>query len=100
VDKLHAHAPIKFVTTGIFAIAARFGWLDPARDCVLIDEAHVTIESAEGVELAIAICRQKGIPVHYMSATVDTTNLHETLGVRTIVDATRIQRGGEMDAQY
>jgi len=95
VDKLHKQAPIKFVTTGIFAIAARFGWLDPLRDCVLVDEGHVTIESAEGVELAIAICRQRGIPVHYMSATVDTANLHETLGVRNIVDATKIQRAAK-----
>lgn len=53
------HAPIKFVTTGIFAIAARLNWINPELDSVIIDEAHVTIESDEGVELGIAICRQK-----------------------------------------
>jgi len=52
-----------------------------------IDESHVTINSAEGVELAIAICRKQGVPIHYMSATVDTENLRETLGVRSIVQA-------------
>lgn len=87
VHSIHYHAPIKFVTTGIFAIYARLGWLDPKRDCLIIDEAHVTIESSEGVELAIAICRQKGIPIHYMSATVDTQGLRETLGVQSIIEA-------------
>ena len=89
---IHRYAPIKFVTTGIFAIAARLGWLDPQRDCVIIDEAHETVDASEGVELAIAICRQLGIPVHYMSATVDTANLRETLGVHSIIDATKIVR--------
>lgn len=80
-------APIKFVTTGIFAIAARLNWINPELDSVIIDEAHVTIESDEGVELGIAICRQKGIPVHYMSATVDTENLMETLEVSNVIKA-------------
>src|SRR6266446_377146 len=92
VHSIHYHSPIKFVTTGIFAIFARFGYLDPARDAVVIDEAHVTIESSEGVELAIAICRAKGVPIHYMSATVDRSNLHETLGVHNIINATKMAR--------
>ncbi len=87
VHSVHYHSPIKFVTTGIFAIYARLGWFNPNRDCIIIDEAHVTIESSEGVELGIAICRQKGIPIHYMSATVDTEGLRETLGVQNIVEA-------------
>lgn len=92
VDNTHMFAPIKFVTTGIFAVFARLDVLNPQQDCVLIDESHVTIESSEGVELAIAICRLKGIPIHYMSATVDTANLRETLKVHNIIDATKIQR--------
>lgn len=80
-------APIKFVTTGIFAIAARLNWINPELDTVIIDEAHVTIASDEGVELGIAICRQKGIPVHYMSATVDIDNLEQTLEVSNVIRA-------------
>ncbi len=87
VSNINYHSPIKFITTGIFAIYARLGWIEPNRDCVIIDEAHVTIESSEGVELAIAICREKGITVHYMSATVDTSNLQSTLGVKNIIEA-------------
>ena len=92
VDKIHRFAPIMFVSTGIFALYARFGYLDPKRDCVMIDEAHVSVESGEGVELAIAICRQMGITIHYMSATVDTGNLRDSLGVHSIIDATKIER--------
>lgn len=88
----NTQAPIKFVTTGIFPIAVDRGWIVPGRDRVLIDEAHITIDSEEKVELIIARCRKKGIPIDYMSATCDTTGLKETLGVKKIINAVEKQK--------
>jgi hypothetical protein len=82
-------APIKFVTTGIFDKMARSGELTPSRDRVIIDEAHVTVEQNAGVELGIALARKAGVPVDYMSATVDTTTLTEDLHVGNIIRADR-----------
>lgn len=87
VHNTYRFAPIRFVTTGIFAIYARLGVIQPHLDRVIIDEAHVTIEADEGVELGIAICRQKGVPIDYMSATVDTKNLQATLGLQNVIHA-------------
>ncbi|MCP2245739.1 Helicase conserved C-terminal domain-containing protein [Lentzea aerocolonigenes] len=80
-------APIKFVTTGIFGQLAKNGELHPDRDRVLIDEAHVTIEQNSEVELGIALARKAGVTVDYMSATVDTSNLEEALGVTNVIRA-------------
>ncbi|HYG83964.1 MAG TPA: helicase-related protein [Verrucomicrobiae bacterium] len=80
-------APITFVTTGIFELTAKAGELTPERDRVVIDEAHVTIEQNPGVELGIALARKAGVTIDYMSATVDTDNLEETLGLETIIKA-------------
>ncbi|MBL8159832.1 hypothetical protein JNJ66_05205 [Candidatus Saccharibacteria bacterium] len=80
-------APIKFVTTGIFEMLAKNGELDPQRDRVIIDEAHVTVEQNPGVELGIALARAAGVTVDYMSATVDTSNLSDALGVTNIIRA-------------
>lgn len=80
-------APIQFVTTGIFELMAKSGELAAGRDCVIIDEAHVTLEQNPGVELGIALSRQAGVVVHYMSATVDTTTLAHSLSLQTIIRA-------------
>ncbi|MEC3978175.1 helicase-related protein [Amycolatopsis sp. H20-H5] len=85
--KSNPDAPIKFVTTGIFELMAKGEELTPARDRVIIDEAHVTVEQNAGVELGIALARKAGVPVDYMSATVDTTSISEDLYVRDIVRA-------------
>ena len=84
---VNPEAPIKFVTTGIFELMAGDGQLSPSRDRVVIDEAHVTIEQNPGVELGIALARKAGITVDYMSATVDTTGLGESLGIANIINA-------------
>jgi Helicase conserved C-terminal domain/DEAD/DEAH box helicase len=84
---MNRDAPIKFVTTGIFELMTRGGELTPARDRVIIDEAHVTIEQNPGVELGIALARQAGVTIDYMSATVDTTTLQQDLGVQSIIRA-------------
>lgn len=86
---IHREAPIKFVTTGLLGIYAESGELKPINDCIVIDEAHVTIEQNADVELAIGICRQLGVTIHYMSATVDTSNVSELLGVNNIIMANK-----------
>lgn len=80
-------APIRFVTTGIFELAAKRGELDPGSDRVIIDEAHVTVEQNAGVELGIAIARRAGVTVDYMSATVDTSSLAEDLNIAHVIRA-------------
>ena len=80
-------APVKFVTTGIFELMTKDSQLSPERDRVVIDEAHVTIEQNPGVELGIALARRAGVVVDYMSATVDTTGLSDSLGVSNIINA-------------
>src|SRR5450759_145433 len=87
--QVNPHAPIMFVTTGIFTLFAKNDRFLKLRDRIIIDEAHVTIEQQEDMELAIAICRQKGIVVDYMSATVDTGNIRQALGVTNIIEADR-----------
>lgn len=84
---INPEAPIKFVTTGIFELMAKSGELSPRRDRVVIDEAHVTVEQNPGVELGIALARKAGVTVDYMSATVDTANLGQALGVANIIRA-------------
>lgn len=78
---LRRGAPIMFVTTGIFTLRARAGEFDPVLDRVIIDEAHETIGQNPDVELAIAICRQAGVKIDYMSATVDTASIPDLLGI-------------------
>jgi len=80
-------APIQFVTTGIFELMAKSGDFSPARDRIVIDEAHVTIEQNPGVELGIALARLDVVTVDYMSATVDTTNLAADLNVQNVIRA-------------
>ncbi|HJP81732.1 MAG TPA: helicase-related protein [Candidatus Saccharimonadales bacterium] len=80
-------ALVQFVTTGIFELMAKDGRLTSDRDRVIVDEAHVTIEQNSGVELAIALAKQAGVVVDYMSATVDTRGLQESLGVARIINA-------------
>lgn len=77
-------APIMFITTGLLWIKVKSGELVPGRDRIIIDEAHVTIEQAPEVEIAIALARYHNIVVDYMSATVDTEGLEERLGVDLI----------------
>lgn len=84
---VNQEAPIKFVTTGIFELMAKDGQFNPNRDRVIIDEAHVTVEQNPGVELGIALARSSGVIIDYMSATVDTTSLSESLGVANIINA-------------
>ena len=74
-------APIRFVTTGIFTGRALAGEFEPGLDRIIIDEAHETIAQNPDVELAIAICRQAGVTVDYMSATVDISSIPCTLGI-------------------
>lgn len=89
--RINPNAPVMFVTTGILGILAAEGKLIPGKDRVVIDEAHVTIEQNADVELAIAICRQTGVQVDYMSATVDTSNIEQALGVTHIIKADKRQ---------
>lgn len=85
--RINPNAPVMFVTTGILALLAKGDQLIANRDRIIIDEAHVTVEQNPDVELAIAIARRQGVVVDYMSATVDTRNLRETLGVEVVIDA-------------
>lgn len=84
---VNPEAPVKFVTTGIFELMTKDDQLNPERDRVVIDEAHVAIEQNPGVELGIALARRAGITVDYMSATVDMAGLSESLGVANIINA-------------
>ncbi len=84
---VNPEAPVKFITTGIFGILTKQDELKPERDRVIIDEAHVTVEQSPEVELGIALARRAGITVDYMSATVDTTGLSESLSVANIIRA-------------
>lgn len=78
---IRPEAPIVFVTTGVFTGKARSGDFLPGVDRIIIDEAHETIAQNPDVELAIAICRQQGVVVDYMSATVDTGSIPDLLGI-------------------
>ncbi|TSC62368.1 MAG: hypothetical protein G01um1014106_632, partial [Parcubacteria group bacterium Gr01-1014_106] len=80
VDNLNLDAPIMFVTTGIFSIYARKGVFRPGTDFVLVDEAHVTLETDEAFELGIGICRQREVNLSYMSASVDPADIPDRLG--------------------
>lgn len=81
------NAPIQFITTGVLGLLAENNDLVAGRDRVLIDEAHVTIEQNADVEFAIAVAKKAGVQVDYMSATVDTSNLEQLLGVKNIIKA-------------
>lgn len=83
-------APVLFITTGILEQVVRGEHLRPERVRIVIDEAHRVLGSSAGAELAIAIARNRGITVDYMSATIDTRGVDELLGVRVIrADAQR-----------
>lgn len=82
--RVRQSAPVLFVTTGIFTLKARAGDFDPHIDRVIIDEAHETIAQNPDVELAIAICRQAGVTIDYMSATVDTESIPDLLGIKPV----------------
>ena len=71
----NANAPIIFVSTGIFENMAENDQLISGVNRVIIDEAHITIAHNPGVEVALALLRQRGVPVDFMSATVDTSNI-------------------------
>lgn len=83
-DHRNTHAPIMFITTGIFAIYARKGIFRASRDIVLMDEAHDTLESDASVELGVGLCRGAGVAIQYMSATVETSELPSRLGVTVV----------------
>lgn len=83
-DSKNIEAPIQFITTGILPLLAQNEELNPLSDRVVIDEAHVTLETDEGVEIAIAQLIQQKITVDYMSATVDTANLEQQLQTKVI----------------
>lgn len=74
-------APIKFITTGVFTTKALAGDFRPGLDRVLIDEAHETIAQDADVEIALAVVRQSGVHVDYMSATVDTESIPRLLNI-------------------
>jgi len=84
VDTQNTQAPIQFITTGVLPLIAKSGELDSMSDRVIIDEAHVVLESDEAVELAIAYLWQSNITVDYMSATVDTAELEMRLRTQII----------------
>ncbi len=77
----NGQAPIVFVTTGIFTAKALAGEFNAELDRVVIDEAHETIAQNPDVELGVALARQAGVTVDYMSATVDTESIPELLGI-------------------
>lgn len=74
-------APIVFLTTGVFSLKARGGDFRPGLDRIIIDEAHETVAQNPDVELGIAICREAGVVIDYMSATVDTASIPTLLGI-------------------
>ncbi len=82
-------APIKFITTGVFAQMAKNNNLVPGADRIIIDEAHITIGQNSEVELAIALCRNRDIPVDYMSATVETRGIKDMLAVQNLILANK-----------
>jgi hypothetical protein len=79
-------SPIQFITTGILPLIACGDNLDPATNSVIIDEAHVTLETTEDMEIGVALLKQQGVIVNYMSATVDNHELEERLKT-TIIKA-------------
>lgn len=81
---VNPEAPVVFVTTGVFEKRAFENDLDPNSHRILVDEGHITLERNSGVEIAVSLCRRKGISVDYMSATVDKGTLEQDLGVKVI----------------
>lgn len=77
-------APVVFVTTGIFEKRSYEDGFDPQIHRVIIDEAHITLERNPGVEIALGLCRRRGVTVDFMSATVDWGSLKEDLGVKPV----------------
>jgi DEAD/DEAH box helicase/Helicase conserved C-terminal domain len=77
-------APIQFITTGVLPLIANSGELNPSIDCVIIDEAHETLEADQAIELSLVSLWKQSITVNYMSATVDTTDLEEKLHTKII----------------
>ncbi len=84
VDHTNLDAPIMFITTGIFSIYARKGMFRPGKDFILIDEAHVTLETDEAFELGVGVCRSRGIEINYMSATVDASDIPKRLNANVV----------------
>jgi Helicase conserved C-terminal domain/DEAD/DEAH box helicase len=82
----YVDAPIQFITTGILPLIASGDKLDKSQNLVIIDEAHVSLETTEDMEIAITLLKQQGVIVNYMSATVDSHELEERLGT-TIISA-------------
>jgi hypothetical protein len=82
----YVDAPIQFITTGILPLISSGDKLDKSQNLVIIDEAHVSLETTEDMEIAITLLKQQGVIVNYMSATVDSHELEERLGT-TIISA-------------
>lgn len=78
--RVNPDAPIRFITTGLLWLLAQGKQLQPGRDRVVVDEAHVTLEQGPDIELAVAALRRADIKVDFMSATVATEGLQESLG--------------------
>ena len=83
--KVNGDAPILFITTGIMeSLTFEGDKLDSKYHRIIIDEAHVTIEANPGIELGIALARERGVKIDYMSATVDPASLASDLGVKIV----------------
>jgi hypothetical protein len=85
------HAPIQFLTTGVFEAMAVNNSFQLTNHSILIDEAHKTLETSQCFEVALTNTRYRGVKVDYMSATVDTTGLQAKLGVETFIKADAIR---------
>ena len=81
---VNSSAPIQFITTGVLPLIAQSGELDKLADRVVIDEAHVTLEADEAIEIAISLLKSQGIVVDFMSATVETGDLESRLNTSVI----------------
>jgi hypothetical protein len=85
-ESKHTTAPIQFITTGVLPLISYSNELDPKLNSVIIDEAHVTLEATEDMEIGITFLKKQGVIVNFMSATVETADLEERLGT-TIIKA-------------
>ncbi len=88
---INHHAPIQFLTTGVFEAMASNNSFQVNNHSILIDEAHKTLETSPTFEIALTNTRYREVRVDYMSATVDTTSLQHKLGVEVFIKADAIR---------
>ena len=76
-------APVLVCTTGIAMHYLQAGYIT-SEDSIIIDEVHQT---SEHLEISMALAKYKGIPVSWMSATVDPKVYSDYFGTQELLHA-------------